>query len=95
MVLTMLCNKKTKISKINYFSLKNAKNLIKNNELVAFPTETVYGLGGLATSDESIKKIYEVKGRPQDNPLIVHVHKNYDLSSLVYIDYDYVYKLQK
>lgn len=85
--------KNTKISKIDDNSLILAKNLIKNEELVAFPTETVYGLGGLATSDVAVKKIFEAKGRPQDNPLIVHVHKDYDLTSLVYVDFDYVYKL--
>ena len=85
--------KNTQISKIDDNSLVFAKNLIENDELVAFPTETVYGLGGLATSDNAVRKIFEAKGRPQDNPLIVHVHKNYDLKELVYIDYDYVYKL--
>jgi L-threonylcarbamoyladenylate synthase len=89
----MLFNKNTKISKINDNSLEIAKNLITNNELVAFPTETVYGLGGLATSDVSIEKIYQVKGRPSDNPLIVHVNKDYDITNLVYVDNDYVYKL--
>ena len=85
--------KNTIISKIDNKSLILAKNLIEKEELVAFPTETVYGLGGLATSDTAVKKIFEAKGRPQDNPLIVHVHKDYDLAKLVYIDYDYVYKL--
>ena len=85
----------TKISKIDDNSLKLSKNLIENEELVAFPTETVYGLGGLATSDIAVKKIFEAKGRPQDNPLIVHVHKNYDLSKLVYTDFDYIEKLKK
>ena len=84
----------TKICKINDKSLDYAKNLILNNQLVAFPTETVYGLGGLATSDESIALIYQTKGRPSDNPLIVHVHKDYDISKLVTVEYDYVKKLQ-
>lgn len=83
----------TKILKINDNSLKLSKNLILNNELVAFPTETVYGLGGLATSDEAVNKIFKAKGRPNDNPLIVHVHKGYDLTKLVNIEYDYVYNL--
>ena len=83
----------TKICKIDDNSLNYAKNLISNNQLVAFPTETVYGLGGLATSDESISLIYQTKGRPSDNPLIVHVHKDYDISKLVYVEYDYVQKL--
>lgn len=85
----------TKICKIDDNSLNYAKNLITQNELVAFPTETVYGLGALALSDEAVKKIYQAKGRPSDNPLIVHVSKNYDVSSLVYVDYDYVYKLRE
>lgn len=87
--------KNTQILKFNDNSLNFAKNLILNNELVAFATETVYGLGGLATSDIAVKKIFEAKGRPSDNPLIVHVHKDYDLSKLVNIDYDYVYKLKE
>ncbi len=91
----MSFNLLTQVSKVNEESLKLAKTLIENEELVAFPTETVYGLGAIATSDIAVKKIYEVKGRPSDNPLIVHVHKNYDLSKLVYVDYDYVYDLQK
>ncbi len=91
----MKFSKNTKICKINDNSLKFAKNLILNNDLVAFATETVYGLGGLATSDEAVKKIYQAKGRPSDNPLIVHVHENYNLDLLVYVDYDYVYKLRE
>lgn len=85
----------TKISKINDNSLEFAKNLILNNQLVAFPTETVYGLGGLAASDDAISLIYKTKGRPSDNPLIVHVHKNYDISKLVIVEYDYIKKLQE
>lgn len=50
-----------------------AANLLKQNEVIAFPTETVYGLGANATSDEAITKVYEAKGRPSDNPLIVHI----------------------
>ena len=83
----------TKILKITDSSLKLSKNLIVNNELVAFPTETVYGLGGLATSDVAVERIFKAKGRPSDNPLIVHVHKNYDLERLVEIEYDYVKNL--
>ena len=69
----------TKIKNIDENSLKEAKELLLNDELVVFPTETVYGLGGNAYSDKSIKKIYETKGRPSNNPLIVHVHKDYNL----------------
>ncbi len=90
-----MCFKNTKILKIDDESLKFAKSLIEGEDLVAFPTETVYGLGGLATSDVAVKRIYEAKGRPQDNPLIVHVHKDYDLKKLVYIENDYAYKLME
>ncbi len=47
--------------------------ILRNGEIVAFPTETVYGLGASAWNPEAIRKIYETKGRPADNPLIVHV----------------------
>jgi L-threonylcarbamoyladenylate synthase len=52
--------------------IKHAAELIKKGELVAFPTETVYGLGADATNGEACVKIYQLKGRPLDNPLIVH-----------------------
>ena len=57
--------------------------IIKNGGLVAFPTETVYGLGGDALNPESSKKIYAAKGRPSDNPLIVHIARKEDLKLLV------------
>lgn len=50
-----------------------AVDLLNNSEIVAFPTETVYGLGAVATDDVAVKKIFTAKGRPSDNPLIVHV----------------------
>lgn len=53
--------------------LEEAAQLLASGEVVAFPTETVYGLGGNALSDSAIVKIFEAKGRPSDNPLIVHV----------------------
>jgi L-threonylcarbamoyladenylate synthase len=56
------------------------------------PTETVYGLGGNALCDEAVKCIFEVKGRPSDNPLIAHVYQGYDLSQI--IDYDPPYAKQ-
>ncbi|MDM5340812.1 L-threonylcarbamoyladenylate synthase [Fictibacillus enclensis] len=56
---------------------------IKNNEVIAFPTETVYGLGGNAESDEAIDKIFAAKGRPSDNPLIVHISSLDQLEGLV------------
>ena len=54
-------------------SLEKAGAIIKEGGLVAFPTETVYGLGGDALNPESSRKIYAAKGRPSDNPLIVHI----------------------
>lgn len=56
-----------------YERIPEAAELIRNDEIVAFPTETVYGLGGNALSDAAIAKIYEAKNRPKDNPFIVHV----------------------
>lgn len=59
-----------------------AANLLKQNEVVAFPTETVYGLGGNALSDKAIHKIFEAKGRPGDNPLIVHIAEENQIHDL-------------
>ena len=53
--------------------LLEAAEILKNGGLVAFPTETVYGLGANALNEEAAKKIYAAKGRPSDNPLIVHI----------------------
>ena len=53
--------------------LNRAAELLRHGELVAFPTETVYGLGGDARSDQAVARIYEAKGRPRINPLIVHL----------------------
>ena len=63
--------------------LKRAGKIIKDGGLVAFPTETVYGLGGDALQSESSKKIYAAKGRPSDNPLIVHVADMDSVSEIV------------
>ncbi len=64
-------------------ALAYAKELIEAGEVVAFHTETVYGLGADARNDAAVRKIFALKGRPQDNPLIAHVHENYDISALV------------
>lgn len=53
--------------------LNQAVQALKEGELVAFPTETVYGLGAMAENEVAVKKVYQAKGRPSDNPLIVHV----------------------
>lgn len=55
-------------------ALSSAAALLKQGGLVAFPTETVYGLGADATNKDAVARIYEVKGRPADHPLIVHIH---------------------
>ena len=73
----------TDILSINENSLDRAAAIIERGGLVAFPTETVYGLGADALKSEAVKLIYAVKGRPSDNPLIAHVHKDYDISQLV------------
>lgn len=74
----------TEICAVNSDSLAAAKKILQGGGVVAFPTETVYGLGGDARNDEAVQRIYQVKGRPSDNPLIVHIHSEFDLSSLVY-----------
>jgi L-threonylcarbamoyladenylate synthase len=53
--------------------IKDAAIALKQGHLVAFPTETVYGLGADATNEKAVGRIYEVKGRPKDHPLIVHI----------------------
>ena len=63
-------------------ALKKAGEIIREGGLVAFPTETVYGLGADALNPEASKKIYAAKGRPSDNPLIVHIAKPEDLEQV-------------
>lgn len=63
--------------------MREAAKLIRMGEVVAFPTETVYGLGADATNDDAVKKIFEAKGRPSDNPLIVHVSDVKQLKMIV------------
>ena len=60
-------------------AVKRAGEILRAGGLVAFPTETVYGLGGDALNPKSAKKIYAAKGRPSDNPLIVHICRLEDL----------------
>ena len=64
-------------------SIKEAGKTIRDGGLVAFPTETVYGLGANALDSEAVKKIFEAKGRPQDNPLIVHIADIEEINPLV------------
>lgn len=63
--------------------LRQAGEVIKKGGLVAFPTETVYGLGGDGLNSESSRKIYAAKGRPSDNPLIVHICRLEDIHYIV------------
>lgn len=73
----------TKILKTDDNSIAEAGEILKSGGLAAFPTETVYGLGANAFLTESVKKIYEAKGRPSDNPLIVHIADIDELYPLV------------
>jgi len=61
-------------------AISRAAQSLKSGALVAFPTETVYGLGGDATNAEAVARIYQVKGRPADHPLIVHIGDMQDIS---------------
>lgn len=67
---------------LNPRELDKAAALIQAGELVAFPTETVYGLGASVFNPTAIQKIFQVKGRPSDNPLIAHIADLKDLSRL-------------
>ena len=85
----------TKILPVDRRSLQLSKEIIEKGGAVAFPTETVYGLGANAFDDEAVKNIFAIKGRPSDNPLIVHVHKDYDISRLAQFVPEYAEKLIK
>ncbi len=80
---------KTKYLQFNDKDLNAAGELIRQGELVAFPTETVYGLGANALDVNAVKNSYSAKGRPSDNPLIVHVYDKsqiYDIAREVSSD---------
>ena len=59
-----------------------AADIIRSGGLVAFPTETVYGLGANALDRDAVLSIFEAKGRPADNPLIVHIHDRSQLDAI-------------
>ncbi len=65
--------------------LKNVSNLINNGEIIVFPTETVYGIGANALDTEAVRKIFFAKGRPSDNPLIVHVGNKEEIERIAII----------
>lgn len=71
---------------------KECINSIKNNKIVVFPTETVYGIGSNALNKEGVLEIFKIKGRARDNPLIVHIC-DYDISKYANDINDDVYKL--
>ncbi len=73
----------TKILGTKKEDIELAGKILSDGGLVAFPTETVYGLGADALNDEAVKNIYKAKGRPSDNPLIVHIAKKEDIVPLV------------
>ena len=94
--------KQTKIKKIDIkdicklyenADIKEAADIIRSGGLVAFPTETVYGLGANALMSEAAKKIYAAKGRPSDNPLIVHISKTEDVNNIAREIPEIFYKL--
>ncbi len=86
---------KTNVKPVCAESVAEAKTILLNGGVVAIPTETVYGLGGNALDDNAVRKIFEVKGRPNDNPLIAHVHTRFDLSKIIDYDPPYAKKLRE
>lgn len=83
----------TEIYKICESSLKLSKDIILSGGAVAFPTETVYGLGANAFDTAAVENVFIIKGRPNDNPLIVHVHRDYDILKLVSFVPEYAKRL--
>lgn len=73
---------KIDVNNINVEELKKQAELLKEGKTVIFPTETVYGLGANALDENAVKKIYEAKGRPSDNPLIVHIYDREEVRDL-------------
>lgn len=81
------------IKEIDEVAIEEAADLLREGEVVAFPTETVYGLGADATNPTAVDKIFQAKGRPSDNPLIVHVATEQQLLAIVTEAPTYVEKL--
>ena len=71
-------------NEIKHSAIDEAARILREGGLVAFPTETVYGLGGLATDGSAAERIYRAKGRPSDNPLIIHVADPEDAEKYAY-----------
>ena len=83
------------ISKCTADTILNAAQALKDGHLVAFPTETVYGLGADATNEKAVSRIYSVKGRPTNHPLIVHISSINKLDQWVTDIPDYAIKLAR
>ena len=75
--------RKVDVDNIDMEVIKEASDILHAGDMVAFPTETVYGLGADALDEKASKKIYAAKGRPSDNPLIVHVANEQQILPLV------------
>lgn len=71
-----------KINENNFSKLQEPAKALADGKLVAFPTETVYGLGANALDENAVKNIFKAKGRPSDNPLIVHICEKSDVTKL-------------
>ena len=80
--------------KINLANIKKAQKLLNKSECIGIPTETVYGLAGNAYSDKACKKIFKLKKRPKNNPLIVHYHNHKNLKKDCVFNKDFI-KLYK
>ncbi len=76
---------KTNIKKANQNSIKEAAALLNAGEVIGIPTETVYGLGANALDILAVRRIFEIKGRPMDNPLIVHIGKREDVFKYAHV----------
>lgn len=76
-------NRKTLRLSTSEEDIEKAGQIIRNGGLVAFPTETVYGLGADALNEKAVKSIYQAKGRPSDNPMIVHISDFSELDELI------------
>ena len=83
------------ISKCAADTISNAAQTLKDGHLVAFPTETVYGLGADATNEKAVSRIYSVKGRPVGHPLIVHISSIYKIDQWATDIPDYAIKLAR
>ena len=72
----------TKLRNADEASVREAAEILKSGGLVAFPTETVYGLGANAFDAEAVLSVFTAKGRPADNPLIVHIYERSQLDEI-------------